>query len=85
MGEFGFQNNNRQPVYAESTGDKKDEIIKQLYPPLRIDAFSEAASEACKKVMKVNFYDESEDYIEELSKIPAFERAENEKSAESKS
>jgi cell division protein FtsZ len=74
MSEFGSQSINRQPVYAESPGDKKEEIIRQLYPPVRTDPFLEARAEAGKKVMQVNFFNESEDYIEELSKVPAFER-----------
>jgi cell division protein FtsZ len=74
MGEFGLQNTNKRPVYAESASDKKDEIIKQLYPPLRIDPFNDAQSESRKKAMQVNFFNESDQYIEELSKIPAYER-----------
>jgi len=45
-----------------------------LYPPIRIDPFNDGTSEAGKKVMHVNFSNETEDYIEELSKIPAYER-----------
>lgn len=74
MGEYAAGNNDRQPAYAESPVDKKDDIITQLYPPLRIDPFAEGLSEASKKVMQVNFFNESEDYIEQLSKIPAYER-----------
>lgn len=74
MGEFGLQNTAKHPVYADSPGDKKDEIIKQLYPPLRIDPFNDPQSENRNKAMRVNFFNESEDYIEELSKIPAYER-----------
>jgi cell division protein FtsZ len=64
----------KHPVFTESVVDKKDEIIKQLYPPIRIDPFNDGTSEAGKKVMHVNFSNETEDYIEELSKIPAYER-----------
>jgi cell division protein FtsZ len=73
-GEYTSQNSARQPAYAEAPGDKKNEIISQLYPPLRIDPFAEGQSESAKKFMQVNFFNESEDYIEELSKIPAYER-----------
>ena len=63
------------PVFTEPTAvDKKDEIIKQLYPPIRIDPFGDGTGEGGKKVMQVNFFNETEDYIEELSKIPAYER-----------
>ena len=54
--------------------DKKDEIIKQLYPPIRIDPFGDGTSEEGKRVMQVDFFSETEDYIEELSRIPAYER-----------
>ena len=65
----------KHPVFAEPTAvDKKDEIIKQLYPPIRIDPFGDGTGEGGKKVMQVNFFNETEDYIEELSKIPAYER-----------
>ena len=64
----------KHPVFTEPVVDKKDEIIKQLYPPIRIDPFGDGPSEAGKKVMQVNFFNETEDYIEELSKIPAYER-----------
>lgn len=74
INEYMTQKNERQPMYAEAPADKKDEIIKQLYPPIRLDPFNEGSSEASKKVMQVNFYNESEDYIESLSKIPAYER-----------
>ena len=62
------------PVFTEPALDKKDEIIKQLYPPIRIDPFGDGSSETAKKMMQVNFFNETEDYIEELSKIPAYER-----------
>jgi cell division protein FtsZ len=74
MGEFIPNNSGRQPVYAEVQNDKKDDIIQQLYPPMRIDPFAEGLSETGKKAMQVNFFNESEDYIEQLSKIPAYER-----------
>lgn len=64
----------KYPVFTESPLDKKDEIIKQLYPPIRIDPFGDGTSEEGRRVMQVDFYNETEDYIEELSKIPAYER-----------
>jgi len=77
-GFFGNENVSNQPkhpVFTEpTTVDKKDEIIKQLYPPIRIDPFGDGTGEGGKKVMQVNFFNETEDYIEELSKIPAYER-----------
>ena len=75
FGNEGVSNQPKHPVFAEPTSvDKKDEIIKQLYPPIRIDPFGEGTGEGGKKVMQVNFFNETEDYIEELSKIPAYER-----------
>jgi cell division protein FtsZ len=64
----------KYPVFTEPPIDKKDEIIKQLYPPIRIDPFGDGTSEEGKRVMQVDFFNETEDYIEELSKIPAYER-----------
>jgi cell division protein FtsZ len=64
----------KYPVFTEPPIDKKDEIIKQLYPPIRIDPFGDGTSEEGKRVMHVDFFNETEDYIEELSKIPAYER-----------
>lgn len=61
-------------TFIESPVDKKDEIIKQLYPPVRIDPFGDGTSAEGKRVMQVDFVNETEDYIEELSKIPAYER-----------
>jgi cell division protein FtsZ len=63
-----------KPLFTEPAINKKDEIIKQLYSPVRIDPFAEGTSEAAKKMMQVNFFNETEAYIEELSKIPAYER-----------
>jgi cell division protein FtsZ len=74
MGEFGLQTATNHAVFAESPGDKKDEIIRRLYPPMKVEPFLEAPSPTDKKVMHVNFFNESEDYIEQLSKIPAYER-----------
>ena len=54
--------------------DTKDEIIKQLYPPIRIDPFGDGTSAEGKRVMQVDFFNKTEDYIEELSTIPAYER-----------
>ena len=64
----------KYPGFAETTVDKKDEIIKQLYPPIRIDPFRDGTSTEGRKVMHVDFFNESEEYIDELSKIPAYER-----------
>ena len=75
FGNESVPNQPKHPVFAEPTAvDKKDEIIKQLYPPIRIDPFGDGTGEGGKKVMQVNFFNETEDYIEELSKIPAYER-----------
>ncbi len=74
FGNEGVANPPKHPVFTESSADKKDDIIKQLYPPIRIDPFGDGTSEAGKKVMQVNFFNETEDYIEEISKIPAYER-----------
>ncbi len=75
----GFFGNNeaaaqKYPTFTEPVSDKKDDIIKQLYPPIRIDLFGDGTSEEGKRVMQVDFFNETEDYIEELSKIPAYER-----------
>jgi cell division protein FtsZ len=67
-------NEAQHPLFAEDPVDKKDEIIKRLYQPIRMETFTEGPSEAAKKVMQVNFFNESEDYIDQLSKIPAYER-----------
>jgi cell division protein FtsZ len=67
-------NEAQHPLFAEDPVDKKDEIIKRLYQPIRMETFNEGPSEAAKKVMQVNFFNESEDYIDQLSKIPAYER-----------
>jgi len=65
----------KYPLLTEAPAvDKKDEIIKQLYPPIRIDPFGDGTSEEGKRVMQVDFFSETEDYIEELSRIPAYER-----------
>lgn len=64
----------KYPGFTEPSADKKDDIIKQLYPPIRIDPFGDGSSEEGKRVMQVDFFSETEDYIEELSRIPAYER-----------
>ena len=74
--------NESHPMFAEEQVDKKDEIIKKLYQPIRMETFNEGSSEASKKVMQVNFFNESEDYIEQLSKIPAYEAPQDERSEE---
>jgi len=64
----------KYPVFTESPVDKKDEIIKQLYPPIRIDPFGDGNSAEGRRVMQVDFFNETDDYIEELSKTPAYPR-----------
>ncbi len=53
--------------------DPQDEVISRLYPKRMIDPFS-GAPEVVKKVMHVDFYNQTEEYINELCKVPAFER-----------
>ncbi len=53
--------------------DPQESVINRLYPKRMIDPFS-GAPEIVKKVMHVDFYNQTEDYINELTKIPAFER-----------
>jgi cell division protein FtsZ len=53
--------------------DPQEEVISRLYPKRMIDPFS-GAPEVVRKVMHVDFYNQSEEYINELSKIPAYER-----------
>ncbi len=53
--------------------DPEEEVISRLYPKRMIDPFS-GAPEVVRKVMHVDFYNQTEDYINELSKVPAFER-----------
>ncbi len=53
--------------------DPQEEVIERLYPKRMIDPFS-GAPEVVRKVMHVDFYNQTEEYINELSKIPAFER-----------
>ncbi len=53
--------------------DPQEEVISRLYPKRMIDPFA-GAPEVVKKVMHVDFYNQTEEYINELSKIPAFER-----------
>ncbi|MEI6139729.1 MAG: cell division protein FtsZ [Mariniphaga sp.] len=64
----------KQPVYTEQPVDRKDEIIRQMYPTVKIEPFSDGLPETARRVMQVDFSQQSDDYIEELSKIPAFER-----------
>ena len=75
-GFFGTEpaHTSKYPVFTEAPVDKKDEIIKQLYPPIRIDPFGEGSLEEGRRVMQVDFFSETEDYIDELSRIPAYER-----------
>lgn len=74
FGNEGGANQPKHPVFTETAVNKKDEIIKQLYPPIRIDPFGDGTGDAGKKAMQVDFFNETEDYIEEISKIPAYER-----------
>jgi len=74
FGNEGSATQPKHPVFTETVVNKKDEIIKQLYPPIRIDPFGDGTGEAGKKAMQVDFFNETEDYIEEISKIPAYER-----------
>lgn len=53
--------------------DPQESVINRLYPKRVIDPFA-GTSEVVKKVMHVDFYNQTEDYINELTKIPAFER-----------
>ena len=57
----------------EWTDDPQESVINRLYPKRMIDPFS-GAPEVVKKVMHVDFYNQTEEYINELTKIPAFER-----------
>lgn len=75
FGSEGSASQPKHPVFTEPVAvDKKDEIIKQMYPPIRIDPFGDGTSDTGKKVMQVNFFNETEDYIDEISSIPAYER-----------
>jgi len=75
FGSEGSANQPKHPLFTEPVAvDKKDEIIKQMYPPIRIDPFGDGTSDTGKKVMQVNFFNETEDYIDEISSIPAYER-----------
>ena len=53
--------------------DEQEEVISRLYPKRVIDPFS-GSPETARKVMHVDFYSQTEEYINELSKVPAFER-----------
>ena len=53
--------------------DMHEAVIERLYPKRIIEPFS-GAPEVVKKVMHVDFYNQTEDYVNELSKVPAFER-----------
>lgn len=53
--------------------DEQEEVISRLYPKRMIDPFS-GSPEGVRKVMQVDFYSQTEEYINELSKVPAFER-----------
>ena len=83
--EDDFSDNNHSPSRQETffsgekaTGmewleDPEEEVISRLYPKRMIDPFS-GAPEVVRRVMHVDFYEQTEDYINELSKVPAFER-----------
>ena len=53
--------------------DPQEEVISRLYPKRVIDPYS-GSPDGGKKVMHVDFYNQTEEYINELSKVPAFER-----------
>jgi cell division protein FtsZ len=53
--------------------DPQEEIIDRIYPKRMIDPFS-GSPDMIRKVMHVDFYNQTEEYINELSKVPAFER-----------
>lgn len=53
--------------------DPQEDVIQRLYPKRMIDPFS-GAPDSVKRVMHVDFYSQTDDYINELSKVPAFER-----------
>ena len=61
------------PSGVEWMEDPQEEVISRLYPKRMIDPFS-GAPEVVRRVMHVDFYSQTEDYINELSKVPAFER-----------
>ncbi len=62
------------PFVNEAPADSHEELMKRLYPPTKIDPYADSQPAPDRKVMQVDFFNESEDYIEELSKIPAYER-----------
>jgi len=74
FGDVKVAKTQKHPLFYEPQIDKKDEIIKQLYSPLKIDQLDGGTSEAAKEMMHVNFSKESDEYIEELSRTPAYER-----------
>jgi cell division protein FtsZ len=53
--------------------DPEAEMIDRIYPKRMIDPYS-GSPEVVKKVMHVDFYNQTDEYINELSKVPAFER-----------
>ena len=53
--------------------DPQEEVISRLYPKRMIDPFS-GSPEVVRKVMHVDFFSQSEEYINELTKVPAYER-----------
>jgi cell division protein FtsZ len=58
---------------SEWMEDPEEEVISRLYPKRMIDPFS-GAPEVVRQIMHVDFYNQTEEYINELSKVPAFER-----------
>ncbi len=62
------------PFASEPVADSHDELMKRLYPPVKVDPYADSQPVPERQVMQVDFFNESEDYIEELSKIPAYER-----------
>lgn len=65
----------RPTPFVEPSYDKKEDVIQQMYKPTRIDPFAEQQVETRgSSAMQVDFVNQSDDYIDELSRIPAYER-----------
>jgi cell division protein FtsZ len=71
-GSSGFFSEVPEPGH-EWIEDPHEEVISRLYPKKMIDPFA-GAPDMVKRVMHVDFYSQTDDYINELTKIPAFER-----------
>jgi cell division protein FtsZ len=70
-GETFFTNETKTDY--EWIEDPQEEVINRIYPKRIIEPFL-GAPESVKQVMHVDFYSQTEDYINELTKVPAFER-----------